>query len=129
MKANEKQIKNLIDILGCTREEAIDTLSFDKGEIGNTEVDKIEEKIVIPTEITTKKKGSSLDKVKNQKAKKKVDEMREKIINLLETSINDSLDTKTQKLTSSKLTFKVNNEFFSVTLTKHKAKPDGYSEE
>jgi hypothetical protein len=67
-KVDEKNVKKLMESLGISREEALEIIEYDKG---NEEVE--EEKLVYATKSETKKTGSSLDKVKHQKAKKKVD--------------------------------------------------------
>lgn len=131
-KVNEKEVKKLMESLEISREEAIELLSFDNGEADNEEVNNIDKKAK-ENESADKgskkgKKGSSLDKVKNQKAKKKVDEVKEKLMSKVMAMLQLADVKKPQQLTSTKVTFKVGEEFYSITLTKHKAKPDGYAD-
>lgn len=129
-KINEKEIKDLMETLELTREEALELLSFDKGETESEEVEKIEKKVKTETE-KPKKKGSSLDKVKLQKAKKKEDKTKDEILKAIEQFMDKSeIMLNVQALTTSKFTFKdKDGNYCSISLTKHKAKPDGYHEE
>lgn len=131
----EKQISKLMETLEITREEALELLEFDKGNTDNEEADKLEDKDKKnkkEEKSNTGKKGNSLDKVKNQKAKKKVDETKDEIMQILENTLDGNTEVfkNSQSLTSSKITFMAKDgNYYSVSLTKHKAKPDGYSEE
>lgn len=128
-KIQEKEIQKMMSALEISREEAIEMLSFDKEEIDNEEVAKIEEKT--KTEEKPKKpKTDSLAKVKMQKAKKKADEVKENLMAILKRGIgvNESF-INPQDMTSSKITFKATDgSYYTVSLTKHKAKPDGYTD-
>lgn len=131
-KATEKEINKMMEALGISREEAISVLAFDNDEVDNEEVNKIEEKAkdTAPAKKPTKK-GSSLDKVKNQKAKKKADEVKEGIVKIIKSAIAcaPTYFIKPQDLTSSKITFKATDgSYYSISITKHKAKPDGYED-
>lgn len=128
--SNENQVLKLMETLEISREEALELMSFDTGKEENEEVQKIEEKTKAE-EKPKKKKGSSLDKVKMQKAKKKEDKTKENILKALEEFLDGcDLMENVQKLTSTKFTFKdKDNNYCSISLTKHKSKPDGYHEE
>jgi hypothetical protein len=134
-KKTDRQIaENLMKTLGVTYEEALEIIAFDKDEIENEEVNQIEEKVKATAKDekpkSDKPKRSSLEKVKHQKAKKKVDENKEKIFHTIGEMMtsNAELFINPQDLTSSKITFMdKDGNFYSISLTKHKAKPDGYS--
>ena len=133
MTSKEKEITKLMFALELTHEEAEEMLAFDKGNVENEEVDKIEEKVKSDTEADKpkKKKGDSLAKVKMQKAKKKEDLVKEDLMKKINEMINLNQETfgKSQEMTASKITFTATDgTFYSVSLTKHKAKPDGYSD-
>ena len=128
--SNENQVLKLMETLEISREEALELMSFDTGKEENEEVQKIEEKTKAE-EKPKKKKGSSLDKVKMQKAKKKEDKTKENILKALEEFLDGcDLMENVQKPTTTKFTFKdKDNNYCSISLTKHKSKPDGYHEE
>jgi len=130
MEKNKEALK-LMSALDLTYEEALEMLEFDKGNVENEEANKIEEKVKSDTEKKPKKKGDSLAKVKTQKAKKKEDLVKENLMK----KINEMMElektsfTNSQEMTASKITFTATDgNFYSISLTKHKTKPDGYSE-
>jgi hypothetical protein len=123
----EKAILKNMETLGLTREEAEELYAFDNDEVGNDEVDAIEEK----AEKEKKPKGSSLDKVKLMKAKKKADAEKEKLIQDIFGFVKglEVVQTSTE-VTGTKLSLKTKDgNFYSVTVTKHKSRPDGLKEE
>ena len=123
----EKAILKNMETLGLTREEAEELYAFDNDEVGNDEVDAIEEK----AEKEKKPKGSSLDKIKLMKAKKKVDAEKEKLIQDIFGFVKglEVVQTSTE-VTGTKLSLKTKDgNFYSVTVTKHKSRPDGLKEE
>lgn len=125
MKISEKKIKEMMEKLKISREEAIEVIKFDNEEIENEEVKKIEEKIA-----NNKRKKDTLAKVKTMKAKKKADAVKNELIDLIEKFIkdNEELFTKPQKMTTNKFTFTAKDgSYYSLTLTKHKEKPEGYA--
>ena len=125
---DEKAISKLMETLEITREEALELVAFDKGDEDNEEVKKIEEKSTGQPKKKAKT-GSPLDKVKTQKAKKKVDEFKDGVVTLIKEMINNHKEkfTSPQQMTSTKITFKGSDgNYYSISLTKHKAKPDGY---
>ena len=126
-KINEKEVSKLMETLEISREEALELVSFDKEEIDNEEVAKVEEKVKA-AEKPKKKKGSSLDKVKLQKAKKKADKVKDGILAVIANMTNASDQFQNvQNLTPTKFTFvATDGSFYTVSLTKHKVKPDGY---
>lgn len=134
-KGQLREIAVLMEKLEITREEALEILDFDKGNIDNEEVEKLEEKAKALTKeekkAKTGKKGkSSLDKIKYQKAKKKVDVTKTAIMELITNSLETSeLIQLFQKMTATKSSFMdKDGNYYSVSLTKHKAKPDGFQE-
>ena len=133
-KNQEKEIAILMEKLELTREEALEMLEFDKGNIDNEEVDELEEKVKAQAKEKKPKDGkkgrSSLDKVKYQKAQKKVDATKSAIMDLITNSLSTSeLIHLFQKMTATKSSFMdKDGNYYSVSLTKHKAKPDGFQE-
>ena len=128
-KKQEKEIQKLMSALEISREEALEMLEFDKGNVDNEEVEKIEEKEK-EVDKKPKKKTDSLAKVKMQKAKKKEDLVKDGIMAKINEMVNWGEEFNApQGMTSSKVTFTSSDgNFYSISLTKHKAKPDGYSE-
>lgn len=127
VKINKQEVQKLMEKLGISEEEAIELIKFDNDEIDNDEVTELEQKA---KKVKESKKRSPLEKVKNAKAKKKTDENKEKIMALLEDLVKgNELFTNPKNVTPTKITFTVNGEFFTISLTKHKKCPDGYSNE
>ena len=133
-KNQEKEIAILMEKLEITREEALEMLEFDKGNIDNEEVDELEEKVKTQAKEEKPKDGkkgrSSLDKIKYQKAQKKVDITKEKIMGIITDSLSTSELTQLfQIMTATKSSFMdKDGNYYSVSLTKHKTKPDGFQE-
>lgn len=127
MKITEKMIADMMTKLKISREEAIEVIKFDNEEIESEEVKKIEAKIV-----DKKPKKDTLAKVKTMKAKKKADAVKNELIDLIEKFMdeNEEFFIKPQKMSANKFTFTAKDgSYYSLTLTKHKAKPDGYAGE
>ena len=134
-KNQEKEITILMEKLELTREEAMEILEFDKGNIDNEEAEELEEKVKTQTKEEKKpkdgKKGkSSLDKIKYQKAQKKVDVTKAAIMDLITSTLSTSeLIQLFQKMAATKSSFMdKDGNYYSVSLTKHKTKPDGFQE-
>ena len=132
-KKNLENAKKLMESLGISEAEALELIAFDNDEVENEEVEAIESNMKEAAASTDKpktvKKGSSLDKVKNQKAKKKVDAVKEDLMAKINAMLVEAGVAAPQALTSSKFSFMIGEEFFSISLTKHKAKPDGFDME
>ena len=132
--SKEKEITILMEKLELTREEALEMLEFDKGNIDNEEVNELEEKVKTQAKKEKPKDGkkgrSSLDKIKYQKAQKKVDITKSAIMEIITNSLSSSeLTHLFQKMTATKSSFMdKDGNYYSVSLTKHKAKPDGFQE-
>lgn len=123
MIEKEKAILKNMETLGITREEAEELYAFDNDEIDNEEVVAIEKK----EQEEKKPKGSSLDKVKLMKAKKKSDAEKEKLIEQVFEFVKalDVVQISTE-ITSTKLSLMTKDgNFYSVAITKHKSRPDG----
>lgn len=121
-KKEELAITKMMEVLELSREEAIEMLKSDKE-------DNIEEEV--KKEEKPKKKTDSLAKVKMQKAKKKEDLVKDGLMKAIKdlVKLNETAFTNSQEMTSSKITFtSTDGNFYSISLTKHKVKPDGYSE-
>ena len=75
-------------------------------------------------------KRDSLAKVKTQKAKKKVDVNKDGLIASIEEFCKaNNLMVEPQTIKSNQISFKdLEGNYYSLKLTKHKAKPDGYKE-
>ena len=125
-KEKEEQIKTLMENLEISREEALEVIAFDNGEVDNEEVAEIEQKIEVKKQ---KEKRSPLEKVKNQKAKKKADENKETIKETLFNFVKDSeIFVKEQEISATKISFQdKDGNFYTIALTKHKSRPNGYT--
>lgn len=136
-KITEKMIVEMMGKMKCDREEAIDILKWDMEDEDyvNEEAEAIQQKAKdvekAEKEKAKKPKGDSLAKVKTQKAKKKEDTTKAEIMAILEKLLDDSdCFNNPQKMTASKFTFTdKDGNYCSISMTKHKARPDGYKEE
>lgn len=129
----DAEIKKNMEILGISREEAEEMWAFDHDEIDCEEVDAIEDKIRETQKSDKKKAGSTLDKVRNMKAKKKADAEKHNIIQSVFSFLKTLGETgeiiSPQEMSTTKMSFKgVNGGYYTVTITKHKSCPDGYKE-
>lgn len=122
----EKEIRKNMEVLAISRTEAEELYAFDHDEVENAEAEALTEKAEKATK--AKKKGSALDKVRNLKAKKKKDESKQAIINLVFEAVKGSpLVIFPQEMTGTKISFMdTMGNYYSVTVTKHKAAPDGF---
>lgn len=123
--AREKQLYTLMTKLDLTYEQALETYYFDKEEVDNEEANELEKKASDKKET---KAPSTIGKVKNMKAKKKVDEQRTSILSQIFGFVKGmSVVEKSQEMTTSKMTFRTEDgTYYSVAVTKHKNKPDGF---
>lgn len=122
----QEEVKKLMEKLGITEEEALELIAFDNDEIDNEEVEELTKKA---KEVKESKKRSPLEKVKNMKKTKKADATKEQIMGAIKTMIEQNPDifVGAKDMTPTKITFTLNGEFFSISLTKHKKCPDGFS--
>ena len=122
----EKEIRKNMEVLAISRAEAEELYAFDHDEAENAEAEALTEKAEKTTK--EKKKGSALDKVRNLKAKKKKDESKQAIVNLVFEAVKDSpLVVFPQEMTGTKISFMdTMGNYYSVAVTKHKATPDGF---
>lgn len=123
MVAKEAAIKTFMESLEVTREEAEELYKFDHDEVTNEVADAIEDKIADKGE-----KRSPLEKVKHQKAKKKADANKEGIIAAIFGFVEGSdVMVNAQGISATKMSFKdADGNYYTVAVTKHKSKPDGY---
>ena len=123
--AKEAEIRNFMTKLDLTREKAEELWNFDNELISNDVVDEIEAKAKEAV-----KKPSPISKVKTMKAKKKVDEEKSSIVESIFGFVKGVAGVvKSQEMTASKMTIKTESgTYYSVTITKHKSKPDGFKE-
>lgn len=119
MTAKETFILNAMRKLTCSREEAIELWDFDHEKIESAEVTAIEQK---------KKEASPINKVKNLKAKKKVDTNKESIIRKVESFLqSDEFFQNPEEIKTGKFVFQdLDGSFYTLAVTKNKTKPDGY---
>lgn len=119
MTAKETFILNAMRKLTCSREEAIELWDFDHEKTESAEVAAIEQK---------KKEASPINKVKNLKAKKKVDTNKESIIRKVESFLrSDEFFQNPEEIKTGKFVFQdLDGSFYTLALTKNKTKPDGY---
>lgn len=119
MTAKETFILNAMRKLTCSREEAIELWDFDHEKIKSAEVAAIEQK---------KKEASPINKVKNLKAKKKVDTNKDTIIRKIESLLrSDEFFQNPEEIKTGKFVFQdLDGSFYTLALTKNKTKPDGY---
>lgn len=130
MKINkelEQELYTSMTKLGLTYDEAVELHYFDKEETTNDDVSAIESKIKTEKEAVVK--VSPIGKVKLMKAKRKIDFQRTDIINKVFGFLKTMEEVKASaQMTSSKVSFETEDgTFYSVTVTKHKSKPDGFS--
>lgn len=127
MTAKETFVQKSMKNLEISREEALALWAFDhdKEEVPQ-EVLTIEEKLA-------KKAASPINKVKNLKAKKKVDEQKVTIISeVLQFLENAHLSTNSvilapEQVGTGKFVFQDElGGFYTLAITKNKQKPDGY---
>ncbi len=122
----EKTILHNMKVLEISREEAEELYAFDNDEIENEEVNAIEEKQQKRKE--AQEGRSSIEKVKHMKAKVKSDINKELIIDdiFAKTQASEHI-YNTQEMTATKMSFQdKDGNFYTVQVTKHKARPDGY---
>jgi len=122
----EKTILHNMKVLGISREEAEELYAFDNDEIENEEVNAIEEKQ--QKNKVAQEGRSSLEKVKHMKAKVKADVNKENIIDdIFEKAQASEHIFNAQEMTSTKMSFQdKDGNFYTVQVTKHKSRPDGY---
>jgi hypothetical protein len=123
-KIKEEAILKYMNKLEISREEAESMYAFDQEEIGNDEADALEAK----TAAAKEKAPSKIGKVLTMKAKKKADALKESIIKVIFDNVRDRDDMfDAQEMSATKLTFKdADGSYYTVSVTKHKTKPDGY---
>ena len=122
----EKAILRYMEKLGISREEAEELYAFDNDEIDNEEVIAIEEKQQKNKKVQEKR--SSIEKVKHMKAKIKGDANKERIIDDIFTMAQTSEHIfNAQEMTATKMSFQdKDGNFYTVQVTKHKSRPEGY---
>ena len=104
LSEKEQEIRKNMEVLAISREEAEELYAFDHDETDNEEADALTTKAEQVTK--EKKKGSALDKVRNLKAKKKKDESKQVIVNLVFEAVKGSpLVVFPQEMTGTKISF------------------------
>jgi len=122
----EQAILGHMNTLGITRVEAEELWAFDNDEADNAFVDAIEEQA--REEQEAKPKGDSLAKVKTMKAKRKIDAEKDEIIKSVFESAKGHAGIKSHcEMGANKISVEgESGTYYSITITKHKGKPDGY---
>ena len=120
-------IKNAMQRLDINEYEAQELWEYDNEEFEIEEHTHIKEEQAKEKE----KKNSPIAKVKTMKAKKKIDEQKQSILDLIFNFVNHAKQVKCyQQVTSTKASFKDEfGNYYSISVTKHKKKPDGFREE
>lgn len=123
---NEKEIKNLMEKLNITREEAEELWDFDNGNCENETVNKLTE------QAKTVKRYEKSDKPRKKSTReRKVDEIKVEIIltlaqNLTRVVLNDEDLSMIKDIVVVKpereIAFTLKGENYSVVLTKHRPK-------
>lgn len=117
--------------------EGLDIVLDDRGLIKNEiaeETDKKAKKVqkeMTKAQAEKKPKVDTLAKVKTQKAKKKVDTLKDEIFQEMTKFATDTDCIKfAQVVKNGQISFMDSEgNFYSIKLTKHKTKPDGYAEQ
>lgn len=126
LSEKEQEIRKNMEVLAISREEAEELYSYDHDETECAEAEALNAKAEQVAK--DKKKGSALDKVRNLKAKKKKDENKQAVVNLVFEAVKGSpLVVFPQEMTGTKISFMdTMGNYYSVAVTKHKAAPDGF---
>lgn len=120
-------IKNVMQRLNINEYEAQELWEYDNEEFEIEEHTHIKEE---QKKEKDEKKVSPIAKVKTMKAKKKIDEQKQSILDLIFNFVNNAEQVKCyQQVTSTKASFKDSfGNYYSISVTKHKKKPDGFQE-
>lgn len=121
-------IKNAMQRLDINEYEAQELWEYDNEEFEIEEHTHIKEE---QKKEKDEKKVSPIAKVKTMKAKKKIDEQKQSILDLIFNFVNNAKQVKCyQQVTSTKASFKDSfGNYYSISVTKHKKKPEGFKEE
>lgn len=121
-------IKNAMQRLDINEYEAQELWEYDNEEFEIEEHTHIKEE---QKKEKDEKKVSPIAKVKTMKAKKKIDEQKQSILDLIFNFVNNAEQVKCyQQVTGTKASFKdAFGNYYSISVTKHKKKPDGFREE
>lgn len=125
-KQKAEQIAHLMTTLDLTQQEAEDLWAFDNEETENEEATAIAQAAA-----PVKEKRSSLERVRELRAKKQKDTQKESVIETVfgHVRATDAF-IQPQEITSGKISFKdALGQYYTVTVTKHKNAPNGYVEE
>lgn len=123
MKENE--IKNMMDKLKITREEALELYEFDRR--SEKEQKEILKNLGMKEKEPEKKKSSPIGKVKQMKKKAVVDAYKEELKKAFMIWLENQNVIGVQEFKSNQFGFlSPDGEFFSFKLTKHKTIQDGY---
>ena len=131
-----EQIQLFMSKLDLTKEEALELYLFDNGKIENEEEKALTEKASKTIKNYTKssvqpKKSDSIAKIKTQKAKRKTDSIKKGVIDTVQASLLevDYLQNTQIVKEEGQISFKdLDGNYYSLKLTKHKGKPDGFRE-
>lgn len=123
IKVNEEEIEKNMVILGITKDEAIQMYLEDEGYLENAEVQELTKK----ARINKTDKIVATDKTKERKKierKEAEDPQKEAIIKQIYQTLRENDNIVDIKVTNKFKTidFYVNNEYFSINLTRHRQK-------
>lgn len=123
IKVNEEEIEKNMVILGITKDEAIQMYLEDEGYLENAEVQELTKK----ARINKTDKIVATDKTKERKKierKEAEDPQKEAIIKQIYQILRENDNIVDIKVTNKFKTidFYVNNEYFSINLTRHRQK-------
>lgn len=123
IKVNEEEIEKNMVILGITKDEAIQMYLEDEGYLENAEVQELTKK----ARINKTDKIVATDKTKERKKierKEAEDPQKEAIIKQIYQTLRENGNIVDIKITNKFKTidFYVNNEYFSINLTRHRQK-------
>ena len=117
MKTKEQEIKQLMETLELTREEAEETWAFDHNENAvNEEADALTEKAKKNVKICEQ---SSVSR-KSYERERKVDTEKKEIIEVLNNALFNSLNVVGEVKTETEINFTFNESDFTIKLTRHK---------
>lgn len=138
-KINQAEVEKLMKGLDLTYEEAVELWQFDHEEVENEEVEELTKKAdkvgksVKADKVVKEKdsKSTGMVGVTQQKRKKKVDDIKQGIIKVVFGALQVSGIVQDVQIVKEEgqVSFKdKDGSYYSLKLTKHKTKPDGYKE-
>ena len=127
-KEKARLITNYMERLGINKYDAEELYKFDYMNEENETVNKIEAKGAPSFSNYDPEKRTSIEKVRHLKAKPVSNASKDSLMEaLLEFTHEHILPVNPQQVNASKISFSTpDGEYFTISLTKHRSKPDGY---